>query len=187
MMRLILQTEGVEFINGIDPLEISDLYKLFFGRKFGKDWKPVQVRIVKENMERPLKEVDAFVFYGTFDTCFRLSSQHDKVSSILKSSGELLPLEAVNGSEVFLFKAVEVDCLDRQLSVFRVGFMGGFASISYCVLDSKRVPNLDVFRQKGSDVLFCTQEFAAACVAAGLRGLGFEATKMSKGGSTDEI
>ncbi len=166
--------EGFEWVVPVDDADF-ELFRALAGRSQTATWKPIQMRLVKEDERgRPLQPSDIPWLGGHAPVLTERAAT--ALGSVLLRDGELLPLECSEAALVMLNVTTVRDALDLDRSVvvkfpstgrimdvkshvFRPGCLRGIRAF--------KVPEL----LRGS--VFVNDDVVATAQGAGLVGVGF--------------
>ncbi|RHX89055.1 imm11 family protein [Leptospira stimsonii] len=164
---------GFEWVNAVNPDDYEYFHELR-GEPFAGEWKPIEVRRVKADENKPARISD-FPWLGGHALILRDSAIR-ALSTFLLKDGELLSLVCDDGTPLYIFNSRLVDALNYDLS--SVTYFPGTNRIMHLadvVLIEERLQTVDIFRlPHRASPTFVSQAVREAVVAADLKGLDFE-------------
>lgn len=173
----IYEFEVCEGYEWVAPLKDADfeIFRAFDGSRRRESWKPVAVRLVKEDEQgRRLLESDV-PWLGKHSPVLR-SRAVEGLGSLLSGNGELLPLESEEAKLEVLNVTSVLDALDEERSTLvRFPSTRRIMKVKTYAFHSEVIARADVFKipqlLRGS--AFVSEEVVRAAKRAGLVGVGF--------------
>lgn len=166
--------EGYEWVVPRNEADFG-VFRAFDGERRRESWRPVAVRLVKEDEQgRPLLESDV-PWLGKHAPVFR-DSATEALGGLLSGGGELLPLENEEADLRVLNVTAVLDALDEERSTLvKFPSTGRIMNVKTHVFRPEVIEGAHVFKVphllRGS--VFVTDEVVQAAERAGLRGVGF--------------
>ena len=169
-----LGTDGVELCHPVDQADFERINVSIDGAARQASWKPIQMRIVKEDEGKTLAPSDS-PWLGSHALIFRSSVVY-VLGALLRRYGELLPVSCPD-TDLWIYNPTNViDALDEDLSsVFRfddgrIFMIGRYAFCPSVVADSEifKIPSLRV------SPTFVNHCFVDRWKESGLTGLEFK-------------
>jgi hypothetical protein len=166
--------EGYEWVVPVDDADF-ELFRTLAGSSQTATWKPVQMRLVKEDERgRPFQQSD-IPWLGRHAPVLRERAAA-ALASVLLRDGELLPLECSEAALVLFNVTTVRDALDLDRSVVvRFPSSGRIMDVKSPVFRPDRLRGVRAFKVpellRGS--VFVNDDVVATAQGAGLVGVGF--------------
>jgi hypothetical protein len=165
--------DGYELCQPVNQDDFEAINVQVNGASRGATWRPIRVRLVRQDEGRPLIESDA-PWLGSHALIFKPRAL-ELLGPLLREYGELLPLTS-REAELCIYNPTRIlDALDegnsslRRFSTGRVMMVEKYVFRPTVISDSPvfKIPNLRV------SPTFVTQRFVDLWTSTGLRGLEF--------------
>lgn len=104
-----IAANGFEWINTVEESDYG-VFLSFDGSPQGTKWKPIKVRRMRADDRQDFNLSD-FPWLGSDALVFRRKASVS-LKCILEQDGEILPLQADDGTELYVYNAATVDALD---------------------------------------------------------------------------
>jgi hypothetical protein len=169
-----LGLEGYELCHPVKQDDFERINVEINGTPRNPDWKPIPVRLVREDQGLELLSSDS-PWLGSCALIFRARAV-EALDTLLRQYGELLPL-ACSEADVLIYNPIRViDALDEKASSVLRFSDGRIMMIKRHLFRYDIVQDVDVFKIPNLRVspTFVSQRFIEAWEASGLKGLEFK-------------
>lgn len=168
-----LGAEGFEFCHPVDEGDFETLAAQTDGMRSGQTWSPLQMRLVREDEGKSLRESDS-PWLGSHALIFRKRALQ-RVGAFLEEHGELLPAGCPD-ADLAIFIPKVVDALDEAASSILRFSNGRIMRITKHVFRAEVVGETSAFKIPNLRVspTFVGERFVDLWNSAGLTGLDFK-------------
>ncbi|MDJ0947275.1 MAG: hypothetical protein QNJ30_27840 [Kiloniellales bacterium] len=169
-----LPLDGYELCHPLRDADFDTIDRLIDGEPRQTAWKPIKMKILREDEGRGLLESDS-PWLGSHALIFKTTAV-SVMGSLLRENGELLPLHC-RAAEVVIFNATRVlDALDEAASSVERLDDGRILWVNSFAFCTEAIRNVDIFRCSTLDSreVFVREAFVELWQSAELRGLKFE-------------
>jgi len=172
----VFKLKGIDRYEWALPVDSSgfELLRNLYGAPMGAAWKPLAMRLLKEDDSGRKRERAALPWYGTEVLILRQEAV-EKLRPLLLEAGEILPL-ACEEAELSLWNVTNVvDSLDYDRSEFwRSPSSGGIMRITKHVFRAHMLGPQPAFKLPGLLPIYLGSRFVDEVVASGLTGMAFK-------------